>query len=87
MEKNINSMLNPGHRELLKQCLKKEVGRPFPGTEKNSSFKIHSCYFDAKMNRLLFSEAIHSEDKAEFFETSVFKHSAYPAHLKMQYCS
>lgn len=39
------------------------------------------------MNRLLlllFSETIYSEDQAEFFETSIFKHSAYPVHQEMQ---
>lgn len=42
------------------------------------------------MNRLLlllFSERIYSEDKAQFFETGIFKNSAYPARLEMQYCS
>lgn len=42
------------------------------------------------MNRLLlllFPEMIYSEVKAEFFETSIFKYSAYPACLEMQYCS
>lgn len=42
------------------------------------------------MNRLLlllFPGMIYSEDKAEFLETSIFKYSAYPACLEMQYCS